>query len=461
MAVHDNGRLRETCYEEREERWRLIETAADVGGKDGMQGRNMMRWVGAASAVCIGLNAASAHAQQLAVSQSLAVAAQDEAVMSRSRPDYDAVGISVDGFRVFPSLEGALEYDDNIYNSDNNKRADESFIISPKVEVQSQWDRHALNLSAGGAFDRYFKLGSEDTDQYNFDGNGRLDITHAIALDLDGSFARRAEARGSFGDVIIGGEPSRYNDAAAKGKFVVQFANVTIAAGGGVEDFNYLPIHINDVVFSQNYRDRLEADGSLRLDYAVGPGLRAFVAGTYNNQNYRERVDGIEQDSHGYDVLGGVNFGLTHLLSGEIGIGYISQKYVQPGFGTIGGFSYEGKLVWNPTALVTLTAAAAKTLQQSPLTDQQGILEDNLSLKVDYELLRNLILSLRGSGVFDRYKGIDRRDRLYVADFNVRYLINRALEAGLLVNHRHQGSLGIIGRKYSGSSVSFSLTVKR
>ena len=40
---------------------------------------------------------------------------QDVGVLDRLRPAYDAKGIPIGGFRLFPQLEVSSAYDDNVY----------------------------------------------------------------------------------------------------------------------------------------------------------------------------------------------------------------------------------------------------------------------------------------------------------------------------------------------------------
>lgn len=416
--------------------------------------------IGAILSGAIDLTLGSAAQAQIN-GRSLANAAEADAVGSRPRLAYDAVGIDLGSFLMYPSAEAKLTYDDNVYDSDVDRRSDANFVFSPKVLIQSQWSRHSLSFTANADIQRYTKLHSENNDQYAVALDGRFDISQAIALGADGSYGRHSEPRGSLGDVIIGGEPSRYDEGVGKLTATVTAGDVLLTANGGVEYYNYLPVLVGDTRVSQDYRDRNVYSASLRADYSVGPGLRLFVTGSDNVQRYTTNFGDIDQNSHGYEILGGVSFGLTELLSGEIGIGYLSQSYAQQSFGTVAGISYNGKLIWNPTTLLTVTLTGDRTLQQSPLFDQSGIIEDSFGATVDYELLRNLVLSLSGKGIFDDYRGIDRHERLYTLDFSGRYLINRMLEADLEFNHRQERATGLLGRQYTGSSVSLGLTVKK
>ena len=48
---------------------------------------------------------------------------------------------------------------------------------------------------------------------------------------------------------------------------------------------------------------------------------------------------------------GGVAFEITRLITGEIGVGYFQQDYVDPIYTDPDGFDYHAALIWNPTPL--------------------------------------------------------------------------------------------------------------
>lgn len=394
-------------------------------------------------------------------SRTLADVAASEAVTARARPEYDAIGIAAGGFRLYPTLQIQGGYDDNIYNIDDGKTGDGLVRIAPRLEARSNWTRHSLTVSTGGQFERYFDRTTESNDQYDVEAVGRLDASSGVAINGSGLYARRVEPRGTLGDILTTGDRIRYDLGTARLSATGGFGRLLLTGGGTYSSFNYLPIRLNGLSVTQDYRDRDETTALLRADYVVGPGIRAFVSGNVNDQNYRQTLANIDQDSKGYAVLGGMVFGVNEFISGEVGIGYLKQNYRQSGLPDIGGFSYNARAIWNPTPLLTVTGTAARTIQQSPFVNQSGILQDSLGVNVDYELLRNVILSATGQFVSNDYQDLNRKDRLWSLDGRARYLLNRWMEAGLSVNHRFQTTSSNLGREYAGTSILLGVTLKR
>src|SRR5687767_8498047 len=62
--------------------------------------------------------------------------------------DYQALGVPLGGFLLFPSLALTTTFDDNIRRTPTNTLADVFFSFRPNVVLRSQWSQHALNLTA-------------------------------------------------------------------------------------------------------------------------------------------------------------------------------------------------------------------------------------------------------------------------------------------------------------------------
>jgi hypothetical protein len=391
---------------------------------------------------------------------SLADTAEAVSVGSRSKANYDAAGISVGTFRLYTSAEGSFVYNDNVYNTQTMRLADIEAILKPHIELRSQSPDYYLDLDAQGEIDRYAKLHAEDSEQYNLGANGRFNIGQSAAFTANAFYSQLSALRGTLGDVVVGA-PNQYHRLGSIADISVELNNVTLTARGSVETDKYEPVELDGASFPQSFRNDTGTSESLRASIRVGPTFRLFGEGNYNTQAYKKQSGGLDRNSHGYTVLGGVEFGITALISGEIGIGYLSQTYKGPLLPHIGGVSYNAKVLWNPTPLLSATLTGGRTLEQSPFFNPAGVVEDNVSLRLDYELLRDLIIVASERFTADNYRGLDRIDHLYTTDLSARFLVSRTLELGLNVDYRHQSSNGPLARRYAGTSGMISIIVKR
>jgi hypothetical protein len=180
--------------------------------------------------------------------------------------------------------------------------------------------------------------------------------------------------------------------------------------------------------FDQSGRDRDIFTTGGRLGYIVSPGTRIFGNFDYNWRNY----DGmLIPDSQGWRAYGGVQTEITHLIAGEVGIGYMEQTYDQfagPST-TASGWTYHAGLTWNPTRLMTVNADADRTVEDSTI-DTQGRIQDKFRLSLDYEVMRTLLASPWVGLIVNDYESRPIDDYNYQAGLNIDYKMNRYLSIG-------------------------------
>lgn len=396
---------------------------------------------------------------QPALAQSSSVVGNE--TLSRPRPGLDAIGLPLGGFRLFPMIRGSVGYDDNIYNVDRDVRKSAIFSLQPSLELRSNWNAHRLQLGLQAVFERYASLRSENNNQYTGSLSGQLDVTRNFRIEGQSHARRAIETRGTAGDVLTRGEPVHFDDVGGTIVARRDSNGVVLQLSGGLNRTVYRDVRFGTLRVDQGYRDRRSTDVGAQLGYHLSPGVIAFVSGSRQWERYDRRASAIMLDSEGYRVLGGLRFGVTRLISGEVGGGYLHRKSRYGTFDAASGFAYDGALIWNPTTLATLTFRGHKSIEESPTLLASGIVTDRGSVELDYEPLRNILVNARVELSGENYRGIDRRDRRVGAGLGLRYLANRFAEIGLGYDHRRQRGRGIAGRDYTGNEIRFTLTVQR
>lgn len=390
------------------------------------------------------------------------VLAEGSAVGSRARPDYDPLGIQLGGFTAFPSLTLSTGYDDNIFSRETPKTGDGFYSIEPNLSVRSNWSRNSLGLDLDGRFNRYYSDSVNNNDQYSAKANGTYEVSRTFLISADGGYTHAAEPRGSYGDIFTGGDPIEYNEYYGDVSVSNQFNRISTRLSGSFNQYDYDNVRINGQDISLKYRNYQSISGTGRISYSIGPRLQAFVQGQLNQGRYTDQTaDTINRNSHGYQVLGGVAFGLTELLYGEVALGYLHQSYENAAFFTSKGLSYSATLHWNPTELITVTGNVNRSVERAALTDTPSVILSGGNLSADYELLRNLILHFGATYQTASYKGEDRRDHLFTGTVGAKYLINHLMDATLTYNYRNQRSSGIFARQYTGNRITVGIAFHR
>ncbi len=115
----------------------------------------------------------------------------------REAENYEARGVHVGSFFLFPTLEGDELFDDNIYASSAGKTASFIQVVKPSLELRSAWSEHMLNLYARGAFGFYTADGNQNYQDIGVGGDGRFDITRDANVYGGASYNHLHEALGT------------------------------------------------------------------------------------------------------------------------------------------------------------------------------------------------------------------------------------------------------------------------
>ena len=162
----------------------------------------------------------------------------DDAV-ARSRPEYDAQGIPLGIFRLFPSVTLATSFDDNIDRRETNTLSDVFFTFSPSAALRSQWSQDALNLSASSDTLVYSRYSSENITNYNFKGYGQLDVLRSFRITSDASFARLHVLRSSPELALNAVSPLPYSQTHVDVSAEYQPSDLDIIVGVDFDHYDY------------------------------------------------------------------------------------------------------------------------------------------------------------------------------------------------------------------------------
>ena len=153
-----------------------------------------------------------------------------------------------------------------------------------------------------------------------------------------------------------------------------------------------------------------------------------------------------------------MDFELGALVRGEVAAGYIRQEFRNTAYGGLDGVGGRARLSWFPTQLTTLTATAARSVEDTGVIGSAGALRTDLSISVDHELLRNLILTAETAWSEDGYNGLDRTDTRFTAGFSAVYRLNRRYGLTAGVTFLDQSSSGAAaGPSYRSTRLSVAV----
>jgi hypothetical protein len=376
---------------------------------------------------------------------------QANLVLSRPRPGLDPQGIRLGSFTLLPSLTTTAGYDDNIFATQTHKVDSATVTIEPSLQLSRQTPTDSLSFSAGGLIQRYLGASRANYEEFAFKGDGAFDLSSSIAVQGSAHYDRKAEPYGTAGDISVGGKPTIYYNPGANIELLAGAGPLQFRVGGAFDHFDYVGFR---------YRDRNSYAANGQVGIEVGPGILAFASGAYDRQEYRQQGAASLPDNHGYSVLAGLDFQITKLVRGRIGAGYLWRNY-SSGFAPLHGLNYDASVVWNVSTLVTVTAKAAKTIEESPSVGISGIIANTFSLSGDWELTRKIIISAGIDYAREKYRAIPRVDHRVEPSASARYLLNRNMSLVLSYDYRQQFGHEILDRRYKENIIRLGINLQK
>lgn len=384
----------------------------------------------------------------------------DVSVMQRPREGYEALGIHAGTFLVYPQLTIAPTYDDNIYATSSDTTSDTIWKVDPQITIQSDWNRHSLMGYAIVDINKYSQHSTEDVTNYTIGANGRLDVDHATQVTGTANYIRGTEPRTSANSPTGALKPVRYDlwDLQLSGSHEFNWLLGSLRIRSDKYRYDSPPSKTGGGI-DQSFRDHTETVYGGRLDYAISPKTAVFADLEGDNFSYDHQPAGdVNRDSDGYQALVGVDFEVTALMRGNIGVGYRHESFNDPAAQDLKGWSADARLEWFPTQLTTVTLTGTRTIQPSAIPGSPAFLSANATARVDHELLRNVILTGQVGYGDDKYTGITREDHRTYAGLGGTYLLNRNVGVTLQYDYDKQKTVRGFGNDFTDNRVAAKLT---
>ncbi|MGU3316926.1 outer membrane beta-barrel protein [Sphingomonas sp. M6A6_1c] len=349
----------------------------------------------------------------------------DLSVADRLHPELVPSNVRLGSFVATPSLDLGIQHDSNIYALERDPVADVIATASGAFAIRSDWRRHSADLSASISQRQYFKADSESTTDWRLNAGGRLDVDGGtLAAMLDG--ARQTEARSVVDAPGAADRPVRYHRTGGSLIGERPFGDLTARIGGDWHRYRFEDARTTEgIPLQQSFRNRDIASGFARLDLAVSPAFAVYLDGTVNRRSYGNHARGLlDRDSTGYTIEAGTDFDITRLMRGHVQGGYLSQRGAARRW-VARGISGRGRVEWFPKPVLTVTVEGGRRIEDSAQTDTPAYLTTDVAARLDFELLRSLILTCGGSYTWDTFQGLDRRARRSQMSVGARYRMGR------------------------------------
>jgi hypothetical protein len=352
------------------------------------------------------------------------------------------IGIRIGSFLIFPEAEVGVDMTNNVLATRNDARFDAGPEVTPKVRIDSDWNRHFLSFEANADRIWYSEFPIADVKNYQFLLKGRADVTRRTRLFGEIEKSHVQEGPSSIAITDIAGANEILDEEHATAAVEHTFNRLTLKLTGTVADYNYSegtadPTLDGPVPFA-DIRDYREVVGTLRSTYEFQSRWAGFIETSVNERDYHEPVDvtGFKRGSSGYTALAGVNLRLAGgTLFGEIAGGWGEQQPIDSSFETISGPLVNGDLIWMPGPSTKLEFIARSEIEETTLEEASGAIDHFFSLSLEQALWRFLVLGAYASYEVADFVGTDQLDQRTKLGATAEYYFNPVVSAYARYEH--------------------------
>lgn len=388
-------------------------------------------------------------------------------VAERYRPDYEAEGIAIGGLNAHPSLGVGGAYSSNVYGSASGEISDAYLAINPSLVIEGNGGGPGTNnitIRADGALRRFAQEQTANETAFGGDVDGTLALGGDSAL-MAGASARRKYERQDSGSFPTGAlAPIAYSDISGYLRFRTGGSRIRVSAAVDVDRNKYNNAKFsNGTTTDQSFRDRTILRGSGRVESSFTGAVSGFVEVRYSDINYLDNflANGLgNRDGDQAEAYGGLRID-SGKLRGTIAAGYTRRTFDEADYPDFGGLAVNAEVIYYASGLTTYTLHAYRNITESGNADISAQFGTGVSLQVDHELLRYVILSGRAEYQRNTFRGISRKDDVASVRASVRYLVNRRLEIGANAGYVKRTSSGsLFGPEFNRFEAGLSIVGK-
>lgn len=387
-------------------------------------------------------------------------------VRERDKNEFEARGIRAGRYFFYPEFTATTKFDDNVFADEAIKESDSIGVVQGRAAGRSDWRRHAFNFTAAAESTFYSEFNTLDSTDGFVQADARFDIVTGSYLTVNLGYADSHEDRAATPTAQTLSEAVEVERGDVGLELVTTFNRVRLSSKASVRQDDYTDVRdINGVFLDQDIRDNDVYSAEARVDYAVSPDTALFVEASRNWRNHDiDPPAGVvgSRDSDGYAALTGVDFDLSNVMRGEIGVGYFRQMHEDPTISDAEGLAVSAKVEWFPDELVTIGLSGEREARDSGVVGAATRVTSEVEARLDYEMRRNMVLGVRAGYAEDDYQGADRQDERLSAGIELNYLINETADAFVQTQYIDQASSGVArGRDFEVNRISVGLRLRR
>lgn len=346
-------------------------------------------------------------------------------IATRPLTEYDPLGVHVGAFTVRTQLNEGVLYNDNVLGRSGGPG---SWAIgtAPSVSFNSNFARNSI----GGSFSLNDTHYLDQPAQTRTDYSASLGGTYQIGSDsvtIAASELYQHEDPTSIDSRTLQ-TPLGFHVTDVRVLYDTSFGRWRLEPTAEYLAFRFDDQTLPGDTFRQKVRDRDAYVGALTTRYEFFPGRSVvFVVRGVQTRYVASLGGAIRPDSTAYEALAGIDYSVSGNLQVLLLGGYEVRQFQNSALHTISSPVAQAAVIWTPTGLTTVTAKAARTIQDAIGETTTGVTTTQGRLVVDHELRRNWLLQAAAGAVYAEYAQGGGNQTVYSAGTSATYRVNRNL----------------------------------
>ncbi len=352
---------------------------------------------------------------------------------------YAPLGLRLGTFNVITTLEQGATWTSNATYSPAPKSA----LLSEttlRLNAASDWSRHSANINAYGTYRK------------SIDGEPVTDPSAGIDATLNLDFADDLRGIGKLGYALkredadspvkqpatVTSRPIRQEITGSLG-LEKDVGKLRFAATANLLRLDYGDAELsNNTTLSQRERNSTLVTGVLRAGYEISPAITPFVELEYGRRSYNQKFDsnGNQRSSDRMAARLGTELDLGEKLSGELALGYVTEKFDDAALSDISGMSASADLSWSPQRGTTVGFNASTEVEGTTTANESGSVLYSGTVSLQREIRANLSANASLGLSWRDYASKPGNDLTWRGETSLTWWLNRY--AGVTGRYRYE-----------------------
>lgn len=347
------------------------------------------------------------------------------------------------------SLTTGIGYDDNVFRTERDTKDDFFWVLQPRAYLNGLVGKHSYVLGYEGDYATYFNYGSEDFYDHRIFGNGTVDISRKLDLDLGAQYWWGHDPRGSLGNrIFVPGDLDTWQQYGFDASLVIgrEITRAQIIPSVKLSGRRYTN---ND----QSIRDYDRQDYGLRGRWRFTDrlyGLAEFGYAVINHLDAGNLLDRTETQ-----LLAGVGWQATAKTSGEAMFGILNRDFDNPLYGSSNNPTWDIRVHWAPKPYSKVTLYTDRSSEENA-GGVGSFLADTYGVEWRHAFTQRLELNTGVDYTVAEYDS-PRVDKYLGFDIRLTYGLTRWLDVSGVYRYLGRRS-NVSGLDYDDQAVLLELT---